>query len=159
MLKSLTSKVVLAASVATVTISAAAPAAKAAIFTVGNQKYDISTVTGSYNDNADLQSQVWWNNAALATTFAQTVQSSLGLGANRLGPLFAVKFEDDFGVLSKVWSGDKGTVVSSLIDADDSVTYAIATAVPTPALLPGLIGIGIAAVRKRKHKTGEPMEA
>jgi hypothetical protein len=38
---------------------------------------------------------------------------------------------------------------------DNEGTWAVATKVPTPALLPGLIGMGVAALRKRNGDTNE----
>jgi hypothetical protein len=38
----------------------------------------------------------------------------------------------------------------------DNVAGGVATAVPTPALLPALLGMGAAALRKRKGEAAEP---
>ena len=55
-----------------------------------------------------------------------------------------------FGVFN---SGDNGFNSTLLID---NVTGNVSpTAVPTPALLPGLIGLGVAALRKRKTEAAK----
>jgi hypothetical protein len=43
----------------------------------------------------------------------------------------------------------------SYVYLDDVIVSGASTAVPTPALLPGLVGLGVAALRKRKGETTE----
>ncbi len=51
--------------------------------------------------------------------------------------------------------------INTLVRGDASVTYdytPASTPIPTPALLPGLIGIGVAAIRKSKAEQKETVE-
>jgi hypothetical protein len=142
--------------------------------TINGTSYDITTVTGTFND---LQSTLtnsatvpWWGKQSLAFDFTQAVADSLEF------PNFAGRFGSFFAY----WSGGIGSVSPTLISSynwtnpsffgagavgesffdslnqgDAVKTFAIATAVatpvPTPALLPGLVGMGIAAYRKHKQ--------
>lgn len=54
--------------------------------------------------------------------------------------------------------GAQGTVASLRIDSSNGSNIRVAV-VPTPALLPGLIGFGVAAVRKRKKQATAQAEA
>lgn len=59
-------------------------------------------------------------------------------------------------------SGNFSSSIQSLVEGDVSVTYdytSASTPIPTPALLPGLVGMGVAAIRKRKAEQKEAVEA
>ena len=59
---------------------------------VDGSSYTVTTVTGSFDDHADLlQAQIWWGDTALATSFAAAVEYDLGvLNGPVLGPFFAI---------------------------------------------------------------------
>lgn len=146
-------------------------AAQAATFTVNGTLYDITTVRGSYNSlQTQLQATPWWNNTGLASQFANTVLGNLGFpnqaGSNLAGPFFAYDFRPNPSNLPPVQTyrftpafNGSNAILSSTF-ATDEATYAVATVVPaqpipTPALLPGLIGLGAVALRKCKQKKVE----
>jgi hypothetical protein len=150
----------LAVTVATTTISITtlSPTAQAATFTVNGRLYDITTVHGSFNDlQSQLQTTPWWGNPGLASQFANTVLGSLGFpnqaGSNIVGPTFAYGSRNTingFFVLSSQFVPAFNGSSAILSDVSGAPrTYAIATEIPSLALLPGLIGMGIALVRKR----------
>jgi hypothetical protein len=45
-----------------------------------------------------------------------------------------------------------------IVEAPDSPSPSTVTEIPTPALLPGLIGMGVAALRKRQQEQSESSE-
>ena len=149
----------LAATVAmTTTVSGVMSSAQAATIsrTVNGVNYDITTVTGTFNSlQATLQAQPWWGSSTSAGQFATVVGNSLGLpnffGIN--GPLFSYSSGRFFGINTNTsQSFVLGSVVPSARLNSLNLTYATAkaTPVPTPALLPGLLGLGAIAWRKRK---------
>ncbi len=132
--------------------------------TVNGVNYDITTVTGTFNSlQATLQSQPWWGSSTSASQFATVVGNSLGLpnffGIN--GPLFSFNSGRVFGVgINTSQSFVLGSVVPSARLNSVSLAYATAraTPVPTPALLPGLLGLGAVAWRKRKANLAGSVE-
>ena len=57
--------------------------------------------------------------------------------------------------IAYVLFGSTGTFSNSVFADNFSYTVADSTSIPTPALLPGLIGMGVAALRKRKGNVTE----
>lgn len=164
----------LTATAATSVAIAAAPA-QALVISTSIGQYDVTTVTGSWNTlQNQLSTQPWFtgdlnpatpdSNSALAVEFAGLINDDLGLSSTTEGPFFAfgtntpitasstsglVGYGVYFGALGA--SGPAGLITAPLLDR--SFTWAVATpvtAIPTPALLPGLIGMGVAVLRKRK---------
>ncbi|ACK70502.1 hypothetical protein PCC7424_2075 [Gloeothece citriformis PCC 7424] len=155
--------------------------ADAAIFTVNGTQYDITTVTGSFNQlQSQLESQVWWGNTTLAMDFASTVGSSLGkpnlLGLNLVSPLFAyntilqsiplrpsVRQTLAVGAVEQELLGSTVTLVNTYPSLSSSISYtwAIATEVPEepvpePLTILGVstvVGFGAAFKRKTQSKT------
>ena len=135
--------------------------------TVNGVNYDISTVEGgTFNSlQSTLQSQPWWGSSTSASQFATAVGNGLGLpnffGIN--GPLFSFNSGRVFGVgINTSQSFVLGSVVPSARLNAATLTYATATRstpVPTPALLPGLVGLGAVAWRKRKANLAASVEA
>ena len=137
--------------------------AQAALFTVDGQQYDVTTITGTYNDNtALLESQVWWGDSALARAFAEVVQDALGTpnpldgSGDGEAPYFAFLSDAPFVAVAN-WDTtpapagfefdlDRPTVTETAV-------FAVAQAVPTPALLPAVLGMGAGIVRKRKKQS------
>jgi hypothetical protein len=102
---------------------------------------------------SDNQLDVEWNGSLVASFSASSIglpntswitYSSLLTATNNVTRL-------SFGNLNEVSDG-----VGSYLDAV-SVT-SVPAPVPTPALLPGLIGMGVAALRKRKNDRSEVAE-
>ena len=78
--------------------------------------------------------------------FNGTTGQNISLGFVRDGqPNFANGFIQDGNQRTNAWAFD-------VLNVDQSNAV---TAVPTPALLPGLIGLGVAALRKRKAEAAE----
>jgi hypothetical protein len=141
---------------ATAVLTAQPQSAHAANFTVGGTQYDITTVTGTFDDLSSTLTNPatapWWGNRDLAFNFASEV--GLGLGINNYGfggPIFAWKGNR---AVSGFLAAADGVLSDVVCNTCEKYVYATATAkatpVPTPALLPGFLGMGIAAYRKRK---------
>ena len=93
--------------------------ANAAMVTVDGIDYDVSTVTGTYNDlSATLQAQIWWGDVGLAADFAVATEEQEGT------PIFAY---EDYG------SGIFGTKYNANANAN-------ANAPPGPAFLYPVVG-------------------
>lgn len=148
--------------------------------TVGGSNYDV-TITDevTYNDNqALLESQIWFGNEGLAAEFAMAVGDEFGLpnGANNSGPVFA--FADEAIVVNLTSTHFEGIVnffgnnrFENYVDSKASLTiFAIAeeiivtpptgpttppSAVPLPAggvlLLSGLACV--AGLKRRKKRS------
>ena len=127
-------------------------AVNAATVTVGGTEYDVSTVSGTYNDlSATLQAQIWWDDAGLADEFAAATGGLEGYpNDGGIGPLFA--FQDSSGVVDLYATilGPAGTFLGNT-EFGDSFVYAVAAVsqVPLPAAawlfgsaLVGLVGLG-----------------
>jgi hypothetical protein len=92
-------KLALGAAVALAAISLSAGSAQAVVVTVDGVQYDVTTFTGSYNDNtskfqtpANGGVMPWWGSSVLAVQFATQVGSGLGQPNNLgtpFGPVFA----------------------------------------------------------------------
>lgn len=142
---------------ATSVMTALPEAASAATFTVNGTQYDIVTVTNSYNgllgtDN-DLTKQPWFGSQALATSFATEVGTFFGTPNGGAGLLF-VWGTQSFPFATFLASQNVGGNLPNPPVANANFTFAVVnsaapTPIPTPALLPGLVGMGIAAYRKR----------
>lgn len=166
------SSVVLGAAAIGLSVGSVSPAAAACLssdcktVTYQGTSYDVSKLTGTFNDlQSTLTQQIWWGSSSAASAFAGLVGGDLGFpngGVNfSFGPYFAFASPSAVGLFAY------GTVNSSppevsgpFVASDDQLyTYAVATSsvpVPTPALLPGLIGMGVAALRKKGQQ--EPVE-
>jgi hypothetical protein len=137
--------------------------------TVNGVSYDISTRDGTFGSLRDtLTQQVWWGNPELANSFASVVGSSLGgpnFGVQGLGPFFAWNIDSNGGVPLFYYSPRSAGVEGLTSAQNGAATWATAvrtpttgTAVPTPALLPALMGFGVSIWRKRKDERS-PVEA
>lgn len=144
--------------------------ADAATFTVDGVDFELTTVSGSFNDNrALLESQVWWGNAELAEALAETVKDGLGLTIFSDGPAFA--FGTNPGTTAPVvdyFFYDAGNTVrgpfvkraSFGLTQPLSFDFAVAVAAPSPVPLPAggvllVTGLaGVAHLKRRKAKRG-----
>ncbi|WP_413171632.1 hypothetical protein [Anabaena azotica] len=106
-------------------LASSASPAQALVFNVGGTNYDVTTVTGTYNDLATtLQSQVWWGNSALAQQFAQTVNIQLGLpNISEASPFFA--YGETSGEPNIWYFSDE--ILQTQLQAGTEWTYATAT--------------------------------
>jgi hypothetical protein len=144
--------------------------AQAFSVTVGGSQWDVTTLTGSYNDNAAiLQSQTWWGDEVRAKDFAYAVGGSLGLPfQGQAGPFFVWLGDlEGSGPTSIAWvppvhnvypGQNVGLLYPFVIPGDSSETYAIATPatpVPEPLTILGSIaavGFGAACERIKRKK-------
>jgi hypothetical protein len=152
----------LGAAAALAAISLSPGSAQAYVVTVGGTQYDVTTFTGTYNDNiskfataANSGVMPWWGNSNTAGVFANAV--ALGLGqpnlGNRFGPAFA--YAAGGGVVNYIlWD----TVHSSVLfntnspQTDAGITWAQvapASSAPVPGPLP-LFGAAAAFGFSRK---------
>jgi len=114
--------------------------------------YEVSTITGTFNDNAALlMSQPWWGDELFAFGMARVVASDLGLE-----PLFAWAFDDlEYLFLkAEVYVPDASTPGPGTTFPSTSriTTYAVATSVPEPGTL-GLLGLGLLGLGLIRRKT------
>lgn len=138
-----------------------APSQAGQIFNVNGTDFEVDTVTGTYLDlESTLMAQPFFGDAPLAQLLATAVGDALGFpnsSSFQQGPIFAYESStDSFGgslyggiILNEtIITGINGSgfVVKEFATAREVPT----TAVPTPALLPGLLGMGLATLRKRK---------
>jgi len=144
----------LGAAAALVAISLSPGSAQAYVVTVGGVQYDVTTFTGSYDDNtskfetaANNGVMPWWGSSSNATAFASAVGTNLGTPNNPYGPLFAhsydPNYEDGTGVIISIVFADfiQGNTIfnNGIINPSDPFTvYAQATlyTAPTPAPAP-----------------------
>lgn len=130
------------------TIAWPGEARAALLVNVGGSYYNVTTFTGSYDDNSSrftTAEMPWWGDSTLAGQFATAVGSELGF-PNRTpacgsapgcySPLHA------YGVGSGVngsWTHSTNGVVSAGVFRNESLTYAVATpaAAPAPSAVPG----------------------
>ncbi len=160
MLKTTIAAAAALATASTVISFSATPAQAASLVTVDGTDFEVELVTGTF---LDLEDQVtatpFWGDSGLAALFATEFNSAVGTRVNGFGPLFAFAIQESQPVVeSQVFSQPPlpflpASVGQSTDFQDVSATFAIVrdtTAVPTPALLPGLLGMGIATLRKRK---------
>jgi hypothetical protein len=138
----------------------AAGQARAVIVNVEGQDWDVTTFTGTYNDNpskfataANGGVMPWWGNSSLANDFASVVLSSLGYW-NPIddnpdqGPNFAFGYDNTHHAPTLPgwgWNGNFNLVMSSGYRISDNVVWAQA-APASPAAVPGpLPALGAAA--------------
>ena len=123
--------------------------------TVDGVQYDVTTFTGTYNDNFEKFAQPangglmpWWGSEFTANVFAAAVGSSLGepntLLAYTFGPIFAVRVEGGtiFGRYNGL-NGDNQVFSYNSNFSESRVWAQVGPADPVPAPLP-VLGSGAA---------------
>jgi hypothetical protein len=134
--------------------------AQALVVTVNSQQWDVTTFTGSYNNNTALiQSQVWWNNFDLAGQFATAVFTNLGTPnsipsgstAGPAGPFFAFTEANGGSVINaRVYSDTSKSVINRPLSPNSGANvWAQAYLVNVPGPLPAL-GAAVAFGFSRK---------
>ncbi|MGD1853059.1 MAG: PTPA-CTERM sorting domain-containing protein [Leptolyngbyaceae cyanobacterium] len=158
------------------TISAAAPAAAANVF-FGSREYSVSTISNETYENVlpTLEKQFFYGNAELAADLARQHATkgplfAYSFGARFVGlDLYGIRYDPaavtNIPPESREYGNEvyRDIVFAASCDRPDfyeciptpadisDVQFAVLREVPTPALLPGLIGMGLAAIRKRKQ--------
>jgi len=160
-----------------------APAAEAFVITTGSGAYELSALPGSFDNNAtELTTNALWNDQTLSTEIANAVfgnwddfaagildeqgiviehayfayQDQPGSSFSAVnflrvssGQVFAPSFGifKNFNLSGSTNFGEKPYYVTA---------QSVAVAVPTPAaILPGLVGMGLSAIRKRRALSSE----
>ena len=150
----------LGAAAALTAISLSPGSAQALVVTVGGVQYDVTTFTGTYNDNiskfatpANGGVMPWWTGAAvgegiLANAFATQVGLGLGLPNSGSGPAFGYR---DFGGIQNFRVDSSNTTFNQSVGHGQTFTYAQATlyTAPAPGPLP-LFGAAAAFGFSRK---------
>jgi hypothetical protein len=161
-------KLTIGAAAALTAISLSPVSAKALVVTVNSVQYDVTTFTGTYNNNtsqfetaANGGVMPWWGSSASAEQFAITVGTSLGIvnncqGSKNCGPFFAYAISGTSSILNYRFdqsaSGGVGGVLISPLGAGyhASRDWAQATLhTPVPGPLP-LFGVGAAFTFSRR---------
>ncbi|MFG6097012.1 PTPA-CTERM sorting domain-containing protein [Leptothoe sp. ISB3NOV94-8A] len=157
-------------------LSTTTPAAAANIF-IGSREFSVSTISGeTYEDVLPtLKKQLFYGNEELAVDLATQHATKGPLFAHLFGERFVgldfigIKYDPAFVATIPPEFRDYGdevyqeVVFAASCDRPDfyeciptpfdisDVQFAVLQQVPTPALLPSLIGLGLAAIRKRKQ--------
>lgn len=139
--------------------------------TVSTTYGDITTITGTYLElSSQLEAQPWYQELLDANQIATEVGVGFNVTPNQsgnfeFGPFFATRLIGGGSVASVQTL--RGKSLTTGIAPNDVVGFSVAdnvkytwavqatsvpTPIPTPALLPGLIGMGVAALRKRKQE-------
>ncbi|MBM5818327.1 MAG: hypothetical protein FJ083_17700 [Cyanobacteria bacterium K_Offshore_surface_m2_239] len=150
------------AALATVLVDAGG--GRAAIFTVDGQDYDVTTFSGSYNDNSSLFAtpanggvMPWWGNQTLATQFATTIAASLGFPNPQFnfdqGPRFGFDVNPSYASMS-AWTIQSSVYTSVFQSRSVSTVWAQATVVPGPLpILGAATAFGMSRRLRRRIKS------
>ena len=139
----------------------------AATFSVLGTDYDLTTITGTFEDNIDqLTSQVWWGKADIAATFVSVTRKTLaGLPNSHptLGPnVYGAFFANGYGINCPECVVSTAVLFTNQINGtqfmpDVVATFAVVESqVVSPVPLPagGLLLLtafaGVAALKRRK---------
>ena len=153
-------QVALGAAAALAAISLSPGSAQAFVVNVGGVQYDVTTFTGSYNDNTNKfalapapGAMPWWGSTSLAQQFATAVDVNLGFPNGTVGPLFGYTLFD-FGSGMSVTScaqiqGSSTGCASNSPSLSQTWAQATALSTPVPGPLP-LLGAGAAFGFSRK---------
>lgn len=153
---------------------AATPASALQVTAYNGDSYSLETITGRFDELENrITSQDWWRDQSLAEELAYLVGFDLGQFSDypgySFGPSFGYGMDDYFDdTVNLVYLEEQGPEIGlnfTLTRARPSgtglnventwVVESLATpgdAIPTPALVPGLIGMSLAALRKRNQQ-------
>ena len=151
-------KLALGAAAVLAAISLSPGSAQAVVVNVGGVQYDVTTFTGSYNDNTskftlppEPGEMPWWGSDALALQFAAAVGDNLGFQTTDFGPFFGTAFgPGSVRICSVVGTAPfaVGVGCGLTFSSDGFGTYArVLNSIPPPAApVPGpLPALGAAA--------------
>ena len=135
-----------------------APALKAVVITVSSQDYDVTSVVGTYAElELTLLSQPWWENGAVASSFAGALGGQLGFPniTGLFAPLFL--YQSNSGNLVAKAYTPFGDIFDAGLFGAESHTWAVASPVSpagvpdsgTPIAMLGLALGGLVALRRR----------
>lgn len=134
----------------------AAGQAQAISVNVNDIDYDVTTFTGTYNDNiskfataANGGVMPWWGSESLATDFASAVQYSLGSPNNHASPFFGFYLYGTSTLVMCSWSTGTWPIWCGGVGTHWVVTWAQATTTSVPGPLP-LFGVAAALGYSRK---------
>jgi hypothetical protein len=142
-------RVALGAAAALAAISLSPGSAQAYVVTVGGVQYDVTTFTGTYNDNTSKFATAanggvmpWFGNQTMATQFADAVGYNLGRlpSSTDLGPYFPVWNSGDNVVVYSY--ADWGTYNYSVGNGQSTIYAQVLPAAPVPGPLP-LLGAAL----------------
>ncbi len=139
-------QVAIGAAAALAAISLSPGSAHAYVVTVGGVQYDVTTFTGTYNDNISKFAlptnggvMPWWDSFSIASQFAAAVGSSLGypnsLGPDTFGPIFARGY--DGNVIGRYYGYCNPVCSTSVNDYYRSASESRVWAQVAPASVPG----------------------
>ena len=164
--------VALSAGIAAVSSLTAAAPASALSFTEGGLTYEVFVEETTFDDlrgREEFEALVpWFGNEDLARTIATAASDAfiegneeLGVPGGFFGPFFAFGVDENGSIEFTTYINNEGRLENAgKINSDKDAFYAVVdlnaspdgtAAVPTPALLPGLVGMGLAAIRKRNQ--------
>jgi hypothetical protein len=136
-------RVALGAAAALAAISLSPGSAQAYVVTVGGVQYDVTTFTGTYNDNTSKFATAanggvmpWFGNQTMATQFADAVGYNLGRlpSSTDLGPYFPVWNSGDNVVVYSY--ADWGTYNYGVGNGQSTIYAQVLPAAPVPGPLP-----------------------
>lgn len=160
-------RIAFALAVAATSVGIATAPANAWTITANGQNYQIDIWHGSYDENPQmLESNPWWGDPQLAHDLAQQFHAWFGnvnsSSAWNAGPAVAFAHVDPenlvsswmYGTYSGVWEMNAILYPEAKVPWNHAIALPVppenGAAIPTPALLPGLLGMGAAAWRKRR---------
>jgi hypothetical protein len=133
------------------------PNANAIIITYMGDKYDVTTLTTSFDaDHSLLSSQVWYLDFTAATAFATLVNTQLGTQSTVFGdlsPLFLFHTSITGYHTMAAWDANSNSVFIHDVNDGTSYIYAVAerVQVPEPSILSLLsLGLGVFLFARRK---------
>lgn len=175
-----TASVIFSLGIASASLSTwAVTPASALSLTAGGSTYEVVVENVSFDELSgrnDFAALVpWFGDQALASALATAASdvfiaesmpdfmgTKVSLGTpqgNFFGPGFAYAINSNGSVLSTTYRNTEGegNFTADAFSPEESLPYAIVdlglppAPIPTPALLPGLVGMGLAAMRKRNQ--------
>lgn len=131
-----------------------------------SSQYEVNTAQGTFNSSliTQLINNPWWGSSTLSEDLADNLGTQLGLPnipnanpANNEGPYFAFNLSDAGIISAWNWDGDLNMVeldtTNNTLGTEYVWAVGEAAAIPTPALLPAMLGMGASIVRKRKKQS------